>query len=381
MTNFALPSRRRIGAPVLVVGLVALIVSAVLLWRWTRDARDWQEVETRSVQRVIRATGSVEPAAPQLLTTLHGGTVREIHVRAGGEVDASEALITLSNPTLEAEALAAATSCAQAQRNETLERLEGRRNVAEAELNHARGQSRVSALADELKVLDDLVASALVSRLQHAQKRSELALAKAETQSWGERARIEQAISTDRVRLAVDERSSACEGAERVRRAVDDLAIKAPSAMTIIDVPVKPGESLAAGAAVLEYYDGSKVIRVRWLEADAELVTPGREVTVTGLSETLRIGDVDPVLEEGMVQSIVPVGTDRRLGGTVELELRDPKPHPAATVRSGPAAGVHAALRKRDGVTTPLTIRVESTPGAVIVIGDVQPGDLLAFDP
>lgn len=299
-------------------------------WRSHRQVADTAPPQITTAQRgtlvvLVSATGAVEPEFTVEIKSKASGTIQTVRVQAGDKVEQGALLIEI-DPVVERRKLTQAQAelrMAEAQRGNTSSKLEySRSQLQRDEALHSKG----------------LVAREAIDGL-----RKEAALLRGEIQ-----------VAEAQIMRA---RASYQEAKDRLA----ETKIYAPSAGTILDRTVNPGQVITAGTAtggqtLLTLADLSRLfVRVKVDEADVTKVSPGQPVRITAdaLPGQVFAGKVSRVAPQGKVESSVTV-----FEVVVEIDEEGRKRlRPMITanveIRVGEAKGVvlvpRRALQQRDG--------------------------------
>ena len=227
----------------------------------------------------VSATGAVEPEYTVEIKSKASGTIQTVKVQAGDQVQKGALLIEI-DPVVERRKLTQAEA-----------------DLAVASANRGNNTSKLAHAEAQLKRDEELHAKGLVAREAIDQQKKELAVLKGEAQ-----------VSAAQITKA---RASVAEARDRL----SETRILAPSAGTILERSINPGQVITAGTAqggqtLLTLADLSRLfIRVKVDEADVAKLKPGQSVRITAdaLQGQTFTGQVLRVAPQGKVESNVTV--------------------------------------------------------------------------
>lgn len=268
-----------------------------------------ESVELGSVNREVRATGTLVSSDLRLIAATIDGTVESISVDAGVSVTADTVILRMSNPTIARDAdtaridLSVIEAQADAHAKQLIaNRLAQEAVVAEFEALHENARFRLNA---NLTLAEDNIVSELDvidAELRERQYRTQLALERQrlehlvdlnESENIARKAEIDRAVR----QLALSE------------ELLDDLTIRAGINGALQEVAVEAGEQVSVGAllASVASVDNLKA-ELRVQESQISDVTLGQNVTVTAGGDKARgrITRIEPSVRDGVV--IVDVG-------------------------------------------------------------------------
>jgi len=268
-----------------------------------------ESVEIGSVNREVRATGTLVSSDLRLIAATIDGTVESILVDAGVNVMADTVILRMSNPTIARDAdtaridLSVIQAQAEAHAKQLIaNRLAQEAIVAEFEALHENALFRLNA---NLTLAEDNIVSELDvidAELRERQYRTQLALERQrlehlvdlnESENIARKAEIDRAVR----QLALSE------------ELLDDLTIRAGINGALQEVAVEAGEQVGVGAllASVASVDNLKA-ELRVQESQISDVTLGQNVIVTAGGDKARgrITRIEPSVRDGVV--IVDVG-------------------------------------------------------------------------
>ena len=362
----ARPWARYVWPAILVIALVAILI-VNLTGRGGEGAAAVVQVADAKLGPLsvdIMATGTVEPR--ERIELRYAGVaseVIEVPVREGQRVQAGQLLVRTDSAPLEEAAHREEAAYLQAldrlgelragSREATLERMH--LAVEKARQNLAYHEKRLAQVAE-------LAAAGLAARrdetdAQHQVEGSRLALREAELELLAFRRGLgEREMAALQEEVLYREVAS-----DRARRALGNAGLVAPSSATVLEVKVRPGETLAAGQLLATLADMSRFqVSLFVDELEAGRLAPGQPVALR--SEYFGGEEVT-----GVVERVVPAVRDRRGVPSVEVLVRVPegKWQPPAGL------GVEARIRidRAEGVVSvPLEAVVERDGKNVVLV-------------
>ncbi|WP_091740887.1 HlyD family secretion protein [Phenylobacterium immobile] len=281
------PAKRiALGAGVAVVAVVAFLL-------WPRHERATGDFTGYVVSDDLYMTSPV------------AGTVGEIAVRRGQRVAAGQPLFSI-DPTVRAAAAdraragVSASEAQAAQQQAALGRASA--NLAAAQADAVRAQAELARL---LAARGDNASAVAAIEIERARAAAAQAIGRrdaAQTEATGARAGI------DAAKAGVAQARAGLAGATRE---LGDLAPRAPKAGRVIDIMYRPGESIAANAAVIAITPDDEVkIRFYAPERRVAEVRPGTKVAVAcdgcaaGLTATVEFVAARPEYTPPVIYSL-----------------------------------------------------------------------------
>jgi HlyD family secretion protein len=411
--------RRRVVWIVVVLLLVA--AGAAATWRWSRPpsavATLVEPLAIGTFVREVTGTGVVEATQERALGFGSGGTVAEVAVREGSQVEAGQTLARLDGAALTRDLASLRSSLASARADaerlraqQGVDRLDLESAVAQAEDQRVRSARALDDARRDLSVVEQLfdIGAAARDQVRAAEGGLDVArrgLAQAELTLATARSRL-----TNLEGLAAAQRAgSAAQIAQletqvaNVEARLTDTAIVAPFAGVVTAVNVKSGD-LVGTQPVLTLADTSRLrVRGRFDENRAVDLAVGQNAAIVPDADAsrrlaARVDRVSPVAlrEGGTAQVTVELGFDAdetldatlaRPGYTVTVRVRVREladallmPLEAITERDGQAFVYAVARGEGDaGVARRVPVRVlERNPTVAAVEGDLHAGDLIA---
>lgn len=263
----------------------------------------------------LDVTGRVESLDTRVVSTSVAGRVERIHVRSGGRVDVTTAVVELQNAEI-AEALAAS----KAKVDEARAQLTSQRANLDVGLL-AIEESRLAAVSEykTLKFRQDaeqrLVESQIISKLQLEQTRNAAeGLAEridiAARRMAAQRTAMSAQLAGVRVNLNQLENDVAAN-----QRSVQQLMVTAGAVGVLQLLSVREGDEVSAGAKVAEVSSPDKLgVMLSVSPGQARQVSPGQKVEIDSGSGIVvgRVAQILPSVENGAVGIEVVIGPHER---------------------------------------------------------------------
>jgi HlyD family secretion protein len=296
-----------------------------------RDAIYLGTVERGTMVRDVRAPGTLVPEDVRWITARSSARVERVVVQAGAVVAPDTVLLELTDPDVEAAARDAALEVAAAEADASSGKVELKngwldRRAAAAAVEADWKQARLEAAANEELAKDGLV-SGLV--LQTSRVRVE----ELDTRRSLEQERLSTAEAALRAReRAIDVRLDQLRAAAALRREeADALRVRAGIDGVLQQIPVEPGQALAAGTVL------AKVARPDRLKAELRVPETQAKDIAIGMTASIdtrvgivegRVSRIDPAVVDGTVRvdvtldGALPKGArpDLSVDGTITIE-------------------------------------------------------------
>ena len=390
--------RRRVTRPMLAGAAALAAVAAALAWLMLNPADRVLRVDASRITISTVATapfhdfiplrGQIVPLDSIVLDAVLGGRVEEVLVEAGQRVTAGQALLRLSDPSLELDAIARETQVIEQinsqralQLNFEQTRTGDAKTLADAEYNILR-------LSREVARRQPLAAKGFASQEVLDQSLDELAYQK--------RLR-DVALDAGQRDAAVIKRSNALieETAARLddnlaaaKRQLDALTVRAPADGVLTGLDAHVGEEKTRGQHLGQIdRDGGFKVTVPVDEFYLARVKTGQSVAVTvdGAPGTLVVAKIYPQVKNGKFDidlawdAAPPAGLRR--GQAVQGKLELGGDVAAVVLPSGPfleaTGGAWVFVVDADGTTASRrSVKLgRRTPESVEVLGGLKPGD------
>lgn len=390
--------RRRIRILCSLGGILALALITLGLSRLQPSAprvdrsQVWTDtVERGQMLRQVRGNGTLVPEKIITIQSETGGTVKDILILPGAEVEPDTVLLVLGNPVLEQEAfdLEWQLKAARARREELLAQLQTDRftlEAAAAAFQVELEQAQLEATASERLFQEDLEAE-LVTKA---------ALAKAN----GLRVKLE----LEKRRLEIYEQSAAAKlavqqaeleklqaSAALKQKQVADLRLRAGISGVLQQIGdidrLQVGQRIAPGSTL------AKVVRPRELKAEIKIAeTQAKDVRIgqSAMIDTRngliagRVSRVDPAVVNGTVavdvvlEGELPRGArpDLSVDGTIELERLENVLHVGRPVHGQAEATIGLFRVQPDGHALRVPVQLgRSSVSTVEIVAGLDAGD------
>ena len=391
-------TRRRVTRPMLAGAAALAAVATAVAWLMLNPADRMLRVETAKItistvktapfHDFIPLRGQIVPLDSIVLDAVLGGRVEEVLVEAGQRVTAGQALLRLSDPSLELDAIARETQVIEQinsqralQLNFEQTRTGDAKTLADAEYNILR-------LSREVARRQPLAAKGFASQEVLDQSLDEFAYQK--------RLR-DVALDAGQRDAAVIKRSNALieETAARLddnlaaaKRQLDALTVRAPADGVLTGLDAHVGEEKTRGQHLGQIdRDGGFKVTVPVDEFYLARVKTGQSVAVTvdGAPGTLVVAKIYPQVKNGKFDidlawdAAPPAGLRR--GQAVQGKLELGGDVAAVVLPSGPfleaTGGAWVFVVDADGTTASRrAVKLgRRTPESVEVLGGLKPGD------
>jgi len=338
--DLAIKKRRR-NLIWLVAGILGLGLSGYALSRLEPAAPSvsrstlWIEAVKRgNMMREVRGPGTLVPKEIRWIASETAARVERIVVKPGAIVEADTVILTLSNPELKDQVLAAQAALVAAEADYAARRmsLESQFLDQKATMATIEGDAEAAALQAEAEA--DLNKKGIISDINA--KRSELTAKSLKVRLDIERERITKFEQTMEAQLAADRaRNAQLRNTFELRqRQADGLNVRAGIAGVLQQVPVEEGAQLAPGTNLARVAKPDVLMaELRIAETQAKDVTIGQKVGVDTRNGIIagRVSRIDPAVVQGTVQvdvdleGALPPGArpDLSIDGVIELERLD----------------------------------------------------------
>lgn len=385
----------RIGLWVAGAAIVLVVTATGLVLRGGRSEaseRDWLPVRRGTMSPIAIGTGEFLSSRQRLLSAMEPGTVIEVVHRTGDRVVAGTVLLRLRNPVLDHELEDAERSGRQAEEEFAAVSATTRLDRIEAETEVAQAEQADIAKRAELEANRALLEKGWVSRLQFERIEAESRLAHAQLDAK----RATLAARQDLAQVQVEQARSRMEQQrENIRRARDrhaQLAVTAETDGVVKQVHAELGNAVQVGAPLaLIGPEQPDLASLQFPQGHLDQMQEGLAISLqyNGREAGARIVSVNPDLSNGYVAvDVEPTESwpGAGIGMAVRAQAQFARVENALYV-SMPAGlagreGTLAALRERNGKSSPVDLQLRGeVDGYLLISGDVQPGDRLAFPP
>ncbi len=377
----------------------ALGLTAVVAVAWQLDdalpevARSdlWVEaVQRGDLVREIRASGTLVPREARWITAGTLGTVQEVLVLAGAQVQPDTVLMQLVNPAVLAKLEQAKATLAGAQANVDAMRTALNSQLLDHQSALARAQAGFEISNMKASAHAHAAAQGVLSKLESQQSQINAQLDRKLRDLEGERVAAFQKNLQAQLQAVIARRSDAASALGIAQQEADALTVKASIAGILQQVAVEPGQQVAAGASLARVAKPMPLLaRLNVPEVQAKDLSLALSVAIDTRNGTVKgtVCRIDPAVRDGKVVVDValldspPSGArpDLSIEGSILLgEMRD-----VMSIPRPPFVGPHKTtavfVLARDGATArrvPVEFGAASSDRIVIVRG-MQPGERL----
>jgi len=274
------------------------------------DVYQYAVVGTRDFRDLIVTTGTVTPETVEVARAPAAGRVQAVHVAAGDDVEAGAVLVELVSDTLLENVARARAQVEEAMLELEQARVKAESDVLAREQALAEAQRRLREAEERLPYTETLFAFGGVPAVELQEARDEVERQRREVDNAAQALLLAQRQAELAVRQAEQKARNAQRELERLLEQLDEMTVRAESAGRVLEVAVREGQRVEAGAELLRYAD---VTRQRVETA----VTPDQAARLeVGTPALLRIGGrtvpavtafVAPQATAGSSGSSVPV--------------------------------------------------------------------------
>lgn len=292
----------------------------------------WPDTVKRGPMIVqVRGIGTLVPLEVLFIPAESAGRVERIFIRPGTLVNADSVILTLTNPELLNDAMAAEFNLKQAQAAYTdlkvqLQSQGFDKEAAASQVNSDYRQAKLKADRDQ-KLAD----AGLLPDV-------ELKLSIAQAEELAEKDALEQKrmkIIDSSVKAQLDAQTVKIEQLQALyelkKKEVDRLNVRAGTPGVLVDLPVEVGQQIAAGAVLAKVTQPSKLkAQIKITETEAKDVLVGQKASIDTHNGVIpgHVIRIDPAAVNGSVlvdvalDGELPQGArpDQSVDGTVELE-------------------------------------------------------------
>jgi RND family efflux transporter MFP subunit len=374
----------------------ALLVGATVGLRRLRAAAPtveratvWMDTVQRGpMVREVLGQGTLVPEEIRWLAAKANARVERVLVKPGAQIKPDTVIVELSNSDLQLQALEADRQLAQGeadmatlQAKLNAEKLAQQSTVAtiESDLADARRRARADEELAKKGFLSELEqgqtlgrATELAGRLQFEKKRLGAQSQGIAAQVAAQRAQVERLRSI----------------AEFRRKEVEDLKLRSPIAGVLQELPLQPGQAVAAGGLLAKVARPDRLkAEVRIPETQAKDVLIGQKASIDTRNGVVpgHVVRIDPAATAGTVlvdvtlDGALPAGArpDLNIEGTIEIERLTSVLYVGRPAVGQPGATVGLFKLDIDGSTaerTPVKLGASSVK-SVQILGGLKEGD------
>jgi HlyD family secretion protein len=332
--------RNKLIKRLVLIGLAVVAISGITYAAYhlqpAAPTVEWGTIWPDTVKRgpmivQVRGIGTLVPLEVLFIPAENAGRVERIYIRPGTLVNTDSVILTLTNPELLNDALAAEFNLKQAQAAYTdlkvqLQSQGFDKEAAASQVNSDYQQAKLKAdrdqkLADagllpdvELK-LSIAQAEELAEKDALEKKRMKIIDASVKAQLDAQEVKIEQLKALYELK----------------KKEVDQLNVRAGTPGVLVDLPVEVGQQIAAGAVLAKVTQPSKLkAQIKITETEAKDVLVGQKASIDTHNGVIpgHVIRIDPAAVNGSVlvdvalDGELPQGArpDQSVDGTVELE-------------------------------------------------------------
>ena len=274
------------------------------------------EVERGPMEVRVRGIGTLVPEDLRWITAQTNGSVEEINILPGAQVQPDTVILQLSNPELEQNMRNAELQLASAQAELANQRVREEDSLLEMEYQLAQLESSYENAKLDVRVNEELFAEGLVA--ERDLLRSRLSKEQLERQTGILQRRLETRRQQMEQNLA-PALASVSQEEERVtllRQQVADLSVQAGISGVLQRLPLEEGQQVTSGTQLAQVADPSRLKAViRIPETQAKDVQIGQEAVID--------------TRNGVVQGRVARVNPTVVGGTVDVQITGDLPRGA----------------------------------------------------
>lgn len=282
------------------------------------------EVERGPLEVRVRGIGTLVPEDLRWITAQTNGSVEEINILPGAQVEPDTVILQLSNPELEQNMRNAELQLASAQAELANQRVREEDSLLEMEYQLAQLESSYENAKLDVRVNEELFAEGLVA--ERDLLRSQLSKEQLERQTQILQRRLETRGMQMEQNLA-PALASVSQEEERVtllRQQVADLSVRAGITGILQRLPLEEGQQVTSGAQLAQVADPSRlkaVIRIPETQAkDVQIGQPAVIDTRNGLVDG-RVARVNPTVVGGTVDVDVEITGELPRGARADLTV------------------------------------------------------------
>lgn len=292
----------------------------------------WIEAVKRGdMMREVRGPGTLVPKEIRWIAAETAARVERIVVKPGAKVEADTVILTLSNPELRDQVLAAQAAKVAAEADFAARKMSLESQFLDQKANMAQVEGDAEAAALQAEAEEDLNKKGIISDINF--RRTQLTARSLKVRLDIERERLSKFEQTMSAQLAADRaRIDQLSNTYELRqRQADALNVRAGIAGVLQQVPVEEGAQLAPGTNLARVAKPDVLMaELRIAETQAKDVLVGQKVSIdtrNGVIEGI-VSRIDPAVVQGSVQVDVdlvgdlPTGArpDLSVDGVIELE-------------------------------------------------------------
>lgn len=279
-------------------------------------------VQQGDLNRDVDGFGVLRSSTQTLHTAFTSGTVKEIRVRPGIEVEPDSVILVLSNPELHLTTEDAEQLVNQAQGSLRRLKLSQKKELLESEIQLLQAQKEHNNARTQYEIEKSLVKDAVVSALQFKQTKETYLQTKEQLKV--QRKLIEQLkmIHVETIAIQGDAIKQAQINHEKEVDRFNSLTVRAGMKGVLQQLPVTLGQSVAAGQElfIVGSNDGLDA-QIRVPQSQATLIKLGQSATIDTRQDKISgsVKRIDPTVKDGTV--LVEVALTKPLPTSVRSEL------------------------------------------------------------
>jgi HlyD family secretion protein len=332
--------RNKLIKRLVLIGLAVVAISGITYAAYhlqpAAPTVEWGTIWPDTVKRgpmivQVRGIGTLVPLEVLFIPAENAGRVERIYIRPGTLVNTDSVILTLTNPELLNDALAAEFNLKEAQAAYTdlkvqLQSQGFDKEAAASQVNSDYQQAKLKADRDQ-KLAD----AGLLPDV-------ELKLSVAQAEELAEKDALEKKrmkIIDSSVKAQLDAQEVKIEQLKALyelkKKEVDQLNVRAGTPGVLVDLPVEVGQQIAAGAVLAKVTQPSKLkAQIKITETEAKDVLVGQKASIDTHNGVIpgHVIRIDPAAVNGSVlvdvalDGELPQGArpDQSVDGTVELE-------------------------------------------------------------
>jgi HlyD family secretion protein len=292
----------------------------------------WPDTVKRGPMIVqVRGIGTLVPLEVLFIPAESAGRVERIYIRPGTLVNTDSVILTLNNPELQNDAMAAEYSLKEAQAAYTdlkvqLQSQGFDKEAAASQVNSDYQQAKLKADRDqklaEAGLIPDVDLKLSVAQAEELAQKDALEHKRMKIIDSSVKAQLDaQEVKIEQLKAQY----------ELKKKEVDQLNVRAGTPGVLVDLPVEVGQQIAAGAVLAKVTQPSKLkAQIKITETEAKDVLVGQKASIDTHNGIIpgHVIRIDPAAVNGSVlvdvalDGELPQGSrpDQSVDGTVELE-------------------------------------------------------------
>lgn len=279
-------------------------------------------VQKGDLNNDVAGFGFLRSSTQTLHSSLTSGTVKEIRIRPGLEVEPDSVVLVLNNPELQLALTAAEQLVNQAQSNLRKLKLSQKKELLEAKIQLLQAQREYNNAQTKYEMELSLVDNAIVSALQFKQTKESYLQTK-------EQLKIQKQLITQLEMIHLETIVIQEETIEQEKvnyhnqlNRFESLTVRAGMKGILQQLPVTLGQSVAAGQELFVVGSNDDLdAQIRVPQSQATLIQLGQLATIDTRQDKIsgKVKRIDPTVRDGTV--LVEVALDKPLPNSVRSEL------------------------------------------------------------